>query len=394
MTQHDLKIRLTGAEILRDDRLELGEITIEDGLFSENPCSIDIDASGYYVLPGIIDLHGDAFERHLAPRPTAPFAPEIGLRSTECELLANGVTTAYLAQSWSWEGGYRSPEATETLMKAVAAYRAHMQADMRVQVRFEYYLTHDGERLLQAVDKYDVDYVVFNNHLDQGILMADTKPERLANWAADNNRTGEEHLKLMLDAKATEPQVPDFIRSLGASFSERGIAAGSHDDDTPDTRDIFNSAGATICEFPINMETALHARACGNPILMGAPNVVRGGSQSGNIAAVDLIKADVCDVLVSDYYAPALSTAAWTLVDTGVLDFATAWKMISTNAAIARGWSSVGRVAPGQRADAVIMSKETRQIEGTIANGKLAFATGAFVNRMLGARQISQVAAA
>ncbi|MEO0341926.1 MAG: alpha-D-ribose 1-methylphosphonate 5-triphosphate diphosphatase [Pseudomonadota bacterium] len=391
---NDLTVHLTGADILRDGLTEHSDISILGGTFTDAPCGVEIDLTGYLLMPGIIDLHGDAFERHLAPRPSAPFAPEIGLRSTERELLSNGVTAAYLAQSWSWEGGFRSPSAAVNLMKVIDAYRPYMIADMRVQVRFEYYLTDDGDALLNAAQLYGVDYIVFNNHLDQGIEMVETKPQALANWAAQNKRTIEQHLELMFVAKATEPKVPDFILQLGSEFARLGIDSGSHDDETVETRNLFNGAGAKICEFPLNIETAAHARSLGNPILMGAPNVVRGGSQSGNIAATDLIREGLCDVLVSDYYAPALATAAWTLVNQRILNLPQAWKMVSSNAADAKGWTDRGWIASGQRADAVIINKETRQIEGTIAGGQIGYANGGFATRLLSGQMPRKIVAA
>ena len=394
MTKIDLNIRLTGGDILRDDRMEHSDISIAGQSFSDNASGTEVSLDGYYVLPGIIDLHGDAFERHLAPRPSAPFDPIIGLRSCERELLANGVTTAYLAQSWSWEGGFRSPDYSEGVIKSVAAFKPQMTADMRVQIRFEYFLTSDGHRLLTAAETGGVDYIVFNNHLDQGLEMVETRPQALANWAAQNKRTMEEHLQLMRDAKATEPQVPAFIHDLGKSFAQRGISSGSHDDDTPEIRHMFNGAGARICEFATNAETAAAAHDLGSPVLMGAPNVVRGGSQSGNIAAIELVRKDLCDVLVSDYYAPALATAAWTMIDNGDLDLVNAWKMISTNAADAMRWTDLGRIKDAQRADCVFINKETRQIEGSIAQGKVGFVTGEIANRFLGAHAHAHVVAA
>ncbi|MEM9715948.1 MAG: alpha-D-ribose 1-methylphosphonate 5-triphosphate diphosphatase [Pseudomonadota bacterium] len=393
MTNKNIQYRLVGAEVLRDDQIEVSDIAVTGGVFSDDPIVPAIDLSGYYLLPGIIDLHGDAFERHLAPRPAAPFDIEIGLRSTEREFLANGVTTAYLAQSWSWEGGHRSPDYAEKLMAAVAAYRPQMSVDMRVQIRFEYYLIEDGPRLLSAADAYGVDYIVFNNHLDQGLEMATTRPQALSNWAAQNKRTIDEHLQLMRDAKATEAHVPDFIQELGNEFAKRGIQSGSHDDDRPEIRTLFQNAHAKICEFPTNVETAQHARSLGSPILMGAPNVVRGGSQAGNIAATDLIDLDLCDALVSDYYAPALASAAWRLVDDKRLPLAKAWAMISTNAADALSMADRGSITTGKRADAVIINKETRQIEGTLTNGQIAFATAGFAQNLLSTSQTIAVAA-
>lgn len=111
-------LRLTGARALIGGEMCDQPITIADGRITEVPAP-ELDLAGYVVLPGIIDLHGDGFERHLTPRPTAPFDKRRALRSATAELAVNGVTTAWFAQSWSWEGGFRSGEATCDLLAAL-----------------------------------------------------------------------------------------------------------------------------------------------------------------------------------------------------------------------------------------------------------------------------------
>src|SRR6056297_4259346 len=123
-------MRLTGATVLRDGKMQTRSVAIEHGRISKGPFP-EVDLSGYLVLPGIIDLHGDAFERHLAPRPSAPFDKETGLASTDRDLAANGVTTAWLAQSYSWEGAHRGEDHAEALMTALDGYRARALTDMR-----------------------------------------------------------------------------------------------------------------------------------------------------------------------------------------------------------------------------------------------------------------------
>ncbi|MFN7222417.1 MAG: hypothetical protein ACK4MS_00180 [Paracoccaceae bacterium] len=104
---------------------------------------------------------------------------------------------------------------------------------------------------------------------------------------------------------------------------------GSHDDATAQMRGFYRGLRADVCAFATTFEAARTARAAGEPVLMDAPNVVRLGSQSGIIAAQGLITAGLCDALVSDYYSPVFAQAAWHLVDTGVMDLAAAWAMIS-----------------------------------------------------------------
>jgi alpha-D-ribose 1-methylphosphonate 5-triphosphate diphosphatase len=104
MTRLPSSLRLTGAQVLRDGALCRRSVAIEDGRISKGPLP-EVDLRGYYILPGIIDLHGDAFERHMAPRPSAPVPTQRALRATDRDAAANGVTTAWRAHSWSWEGG-------------------------------------------------------------------------------------------------------------------------------------------------------------------------------------------------------------------------------------------------------------------------------------------------
>ena len=119
---------------------------------------------------------------------------------------------------------------------------------------------------------------------------------------------------------------------------------------------------------------------------MGAPNVVRGGSQSGNIAAVDLIRRGLCDALVSDYYYPALAQAAFRLVDDGILDLPGAWALISAHPAQILHLPDRGVIAPGKRADLCVINAQTRRVEATLVAGRLTHLTGEAAQRFLGAR--------
>ena len=106
MISHLSPLRLTGATVLRDGSLQQRSVAIANGLISKGPFPA-VDLTGYLILPGIIDLHGDAFERHMAPRTGVHFPMETALRATDADAAASGVTTAWLAQGWSWEGSCR-----------------------------------------------------------------------------------------------------------------------------------------------------------------------------------------------------------------------------------------------------------------------------------------------
>lgn len=377
-------LRLTGAQVLHESGLQDTDLCLADGLITETSPATEIDLRGYLVLPGIIDLHGDGFEHHLSPRPTAPFDKRRALMSAASELAVNGITTAWLAQSWSWEGGFRSGKASQDLLAALDQARSEIALDMRVQIRLETHILPEHDAVRAAVALYGVDYIVFNNHLPEAVELAENRPERFAQWAAQQGRDGAALMAIVRKAQEQDPQVPEALRILAQDFAALGVRMGSHDDATPETRAFFREIGARVCEFPTTVAAAQAAREAGDPIVMGAPNVVRGGSQSGNIAATDLIETGLCDGLVSDYYYPALKQAAWTVADRGLGDFASAWRMISTGAADIAGLSDRGRLEPGQRADIVVLNPQTRRVEMTLGAGRVAHLSGDIARRIMG----------
>ena len=272
-------LRLTGATILRDGALQQRSIAFSEGRITRGPLP-EVDLTGYLILPGIIDLHGDAFERHISPRPSAPFALQTGLRATDRDAAANGVTTAWLAQSWSWEGGTRGPDFALSLMQALSDYRARdALTDLRLQIRCETHTVETEARLVEAVRHFGIDYVVFNDHLDEAEHMLAARPEEFHFWAKRLGRTSETHRAALLTAQRQRREVPRYLCRLAEQFDALGVTYGSHDDPDGETRETFSMIGAKICEFPTARPAAALARAVGDPILMGAPNVVRGGSQ-------------------------------------------------------------------------------------------------------------------
>lgn len=373
-------LRLTGARAMIGAEMRDQPITLAEGQISDGAAP-ELDLTGYFLLPGIIDLHGDGFERHLTPRPSAPFDKRRALHSAMAELAVNGVTTAWFAQSWSWEGGFRSGEATCALLEALSAEKAALLADVRVQIRLETHVTDAFAEVERAVAQHGVDYVVFNDHLPEAVEMADHQPARFAQWAAQTKRSAEEMLAIVRAAQAQGPEVPAALDRIAAAFQGLGVRMGSHDDGTAETRGFYRGLGADVCEFPTTFAAAEAARAAGEPVLMGAPNVVRLGSQSGNIAAQSLIEAGLCDGLVSDYYYPALAQAAWHLVDAGVMDLPAAWAMISAGPARIMGLTDRGHLEQGARADLIAVNAETRKVEMTISAGRLAHLSGGLAAR-------------
>lgn len=376
-------LRLTGARTLSEGRWTDAPVALAGGLIAEDGGDA-IDLSGFLILPGIIDLHGDGFEHHLRPRPTTGFPLRDGLASHDREAAAHGITTLWLAQGWSWEGGHRGPEAAEAVLEALAAWRPAGLTDQRVQLRVETHQTAEAAaRLTAAAQRFGIDYIVFNDHLAEGLEMQRSSPDAFGIWARKLGVAADDLARRLDAARAQAPFVRRSLGDLAGWCHRHGIRLGSHDDPDAETRLFHAMIGARIAEFPLNRAAAAAAQDMGDPVIMGAPNVVRGGSQSGNIAATDLIRAGLCDALVSDYHLPALPLAAWRLVDLGLMDLPRAWAMISTAPARIMGLTDRGQIAPGLRADLVVMDPDSRTIGATICNGRLIHASGAVALRLM-----------
>ncbi|TJZ64374.1 alpha-D-ribose 1-methylphosphonate 5-triphosphate diphosphatase, partial [Chitiniphilus eburneus] len=239
-----------------------------------------LDCGDYLVLPGIVDLHGDAFERQILPRPEAAFPLPLALADTDRQLVANGITTAFHGITWSWEGGLRGRENAIGIRTALARLKPRLAADHRIHLRWE---THN----LDAVDEIadwlatgHIDLLAFNDHLDmvQARLGDDGK---LRKYAERAGLSLAEFRALVARVEARADEVPAAIATLAGHARAAGVAMASHDDDTRAERECFQALGCTISEFPRTAEATAAARALGSPTVFGAPNVVRGGSHCG-----------------------------------------------------------------------------------------------------------------
>ena len=160
-----LNLDLIGAEVLGPNGLHRDGLSFADGVIVEAPVGRSVDLSGYLVLPGIVDVHGDGFERHLAPRRGAMKDMAEGLVAVEAELAANGITTATLAQFVSWEGGVRGLEFAEQVFSHLRDVAPSMVTDLRGQLRFETYQLELYDELPAKMTEWGLSYIVFNDHL-------------------------------------------------------------------------------------------------------------------------------------------------------------------------------------------------------------------------------------
>lgn len=381
-----LNVTLRGAEVLWPEGLGKGDLHLADGVISQVPSRHVVDLSGFMVLPGIVDLHGDGFERHLAPRRGAMKDLGQGLIAAEAEIAANGITTATLAQFLSWEGGLRGADFAERVFAALAEVRPLVTTDLRTQLRFEVSLLDDYAKAEAMVARHGIDYVVFNDHLPHDALSAGKRPPGLTGQALRIGRNPEKHLETLLDLHAGMDRVAPALDALSQRLIARGVRLGSHDDRTPQDRIAARARGISIAEFPETQAVAEFARQGGDAVIMGAPNLVRGGSHKGNVSALEMVALGLVDALASDYHYPSLKSAAFLLADGGLCDLAAAWALISSRPARILGLTDRGTLRPGARADLVVLEPVRRRVMATIAGGQVSYLTGEAATRLLVAR--------
>ncbi|MFN5278450.1 alpha-D-ribose 1-methylphosphonate 5-triphosphate diphosphatase [Bradyrhizobium sp.] len=347
---------------LRTAGRDIGALDTEQGR-----AALHIDASGLLVLPGIIDLHGDAFERQMMPRPSVDFPTDVALIDSDRQAIANGITTVFHGTTWSWEPGLRSAENARKLLDAIEARRPQLAADTRFHLRHETHNLDAETEIIQWLSEGRIDLFAFNDH-------SNVKPKK-RNQLAERAGLSVEAINEMLDqVVARRPEVPASIARLAAAARAADIRKISQDANTPLMRQEFRALGATIAEFPVNEETARDAAAAGDFIVFGAPNVVRGGSHTGWTKASDMIAQGLCSVLASDYYYPAQLLAAFRLAADGILPLARAWDLISSAPARAAGLVDRGVLAAGRRADIIVVDDKVPlrpRIVAVISSGRL-----------------------
>lgn len=372
-------VTIRGGTVLTTEGLAETDLRLADGAIAAvgdgvaEVGDLMIDARGLYVLPGIVDLHGDAFERQIMPRPKVTFPFDVALHDTDRQIVANGITTAFLGLTVSWEPGLRSLDAGRGFVAAFEAVRPTLAADTRLHIRWETFALEAESDVKQWLELPSRPVFAFNDHTT-GSFRRRTDPVKLKSWAERAGIDDDAYRALLDAAWERRDEVDPAIERLAAAARQQGTAMLSHDDASPDVRAHYRDLGCHVAEFPLTWPTAEAARAVDEHVVLGAPNVVRGGSHIGAMDAADAAEAGVCTVLASDYYYPALLNAAFRLVRDNRLPLQQAWPLISANPAQAAGLDDRGELAPGRRADVVLVEAGDDgppRVRGTLAGGDI-----------------------
>ena len=354
-------------------------LPISDGIIQSPEAAataaLQIDATGLLALPGIIDIHGDAFERSIMPRPGVSFELHTALRDVDNQFVSHGVTTAFHGLTCSWEPGLRSIENTISMLDALDQQKTRFRCDMRVHLRHEVFNLDAEASILDWIASGRIQALAFNDHMRGIVLSVGVKSKKIKQMAQRAGLSDEDFMALIERVMANESHVSDSLARIAAAARAQGIPLLSHDDRDLKDRETYRALGCEISEFPMQEDVASAAIASGGMTVFGAPNVLRGGSHIGCPSAADMAQKGLCSILASDYYYPAILQAPFMLAERGLCTLAQAWALVSSNPAKALGLSDRGSLAPGKRADIVLVeaTQGEARLVATICGGELAW---------------------
>ena len=335
--------------------VQRGEITeISDGR-SNVPSAIDID--GDYLLPGFVELHTDNLEKHFAPRPGVSWPQVPAVLAHDAQLAAAGITTVLDALSVGDlnENSGRLQNLTN-MATAIADARDRdlLRADHFLHLRCE--VSHGG--MIELFEDYQDDvYVRLVSLMDHTPGQRQfTRLDKYAEYYQGTYGMSDDQLARFMDEKRVNQErysAPNRA-AIVERCRERGIPMASHDDATPAHVDEALDNGVTVAEFPTTVEAATKAHDAGLKVLMGAPNIVLGGSHSGNVSAMDLGQAGVLDIVSSDYVPSSIIQGVFRLWREGAKKtLPDAVATVSKTPADIADLTDRGEIAAGKKADLI-----------------------------------------
>lgn len=351
---------LTNARVVLLDEVVSGSVVVRDGRIADLDAGSTRhgeDLAGDYLLPGIVELHTDHLEQHFEPRPGTHWDPVAAVLSHDAQLGASGATTVFDAVRLGSTPNAKdaAPANAHRLAEAIdhAAGAGLLRADHWIHLRCEV----SAPDCLTSFESFEesprVRLASLMDHTPGERQYADLEAFRTYMVGKRHIRADQfdDHVAALKEASAVHA-APHRL-AIAERARERGIALATHDDATEAHVAESTALGVDIAEFPTTVEAARAAVAAGQRVVMGAPNIVRGGSQSGNVAAAELLELGYLHILSSDYVPASPLQAVVRLVATGALSMAQGVQLMSTNPAQAVGLTDRGEIATGLRADLV-----------------------------------------
>ncbi|ENZ7341999.1 alpha-D-ribose 1-methylphosphonate 5-triphosphate diphosphatase [Klebsiella aerogenes] len=357
--------------VLEDETID-GSLEVQEGriyAFAESQSRQPgaLDGEGGWLLPGLIELHTDNLDKFFTPRPKVDWPAHSAMSSHDALMVASGITTVLDAVAIGdvRDGGDRL-ENLEKMINAVeeTQKRGLNRAEHRLHLRCE--LPHHTTLPLfeKLVDREPVTLVSLMDHSPGQRQFANREKYR-EYYQGKYQLSGEQMQRFEEEqmALAATWSLPNR-QAIAAMCRERQIALASHDDATHEHVAESYRLGSVIAEFPTTLAAAQASRQHGMNVLMGAPNIVRGGSHSGNVAAHQLAASGLLDILSSDYYPASLLDAAFRIADSddNAFTLAQAVRLVSKHPAQALGLHDRGVIAEGKRADLVLAHRRGEHV--------------------------------
>jgi alpha-D-ribose 1-methylphosphonate 5-triphosphate diphosphatase len=322
-----------------------------------------INAKGGYISPGFIDIHSDYIESIVSPRPTSMMDVNISLREAEKILISHGITTMFHSLSFYREDIFthkpmRYPENVQRLVDAIDATHNELHLIRhRLHARFEIDNIGEVDRLVENIENGKVHLLSFMDHTPGQGQYRDLEVFR-DTLKGYSEITDEEVNVIIAERQSSQLMTMEKIKEVSDLAISKNIAVASHDDDDIKKLELVKSLGTTISEFPITLEVAKKAKELGLQTIVGAPNVLLGGSHSGNLSAAEAIENNCVDILCSDYYPAALLHAIFELSEKYGNDLHRMFMMVTLNPAKAvRMDDELGSIKPGKKADILIIER-------------------------------------
>lgn len=348
--------------VLADRVIEQGWVAFADGRIAEfgegDAPDGSEDAHGDLIMPGLIELHTDHLEAHFVPRPKVFWDPVAAVVSYDGQLATSGITTVLDSlRVWREQGAEEADGHAGLLADAIASARDAdlLRADHFLHLRCEIPMPSVVEEAMDLIGRPDVRLMSLMDHTpgqrqfrDEGKLRDYYRGKGAGKTDAQLDELFAQRFAYQKAYAATN------MRDIVALAHQYDIPLASHDDTTDENVADAIRDRISVAEFPTTMEAARGLHQAGIGILMGAPNVVRGGSHSGNIAAVDLAREGLLDILSSDYIPSSLLMAALQLpARIPAIDLAAAVRTVTKTPAEAVGLADRGEIAEGKRADLI-----------------------------------------
>lgn len=351
-----LKDRVVQGDLYwRDGRIE--RIVAADSGEQEMDADVRYDARGGYVIPGLIDIHCDAIEKEVEPRPRTLLPMDFAIRELEKKLASFGITTMYHSLSLGVGLSLGGDHLLTELVDRIRTYRAK-RAMIRHRIHLRYEISHlPGLPLAKRlIEDGAIDYMSFMNHSPgYGQYKA---PGSFEAYVMKNQGVNREEVQAIIDKLRIRLESVDRagLDDLAALATASGIPLASHDDDSRDLIEEAERIGMSVSEFPLNLPTAEYARERGLRVCVGAPNVLRGKSHDNNMRAMDAIVTGAADIVCSDYLPQALLAAVFKIADESALSLPEAVNLATLHPAQALGVSErLGSLESGKSADFIVV---------------------------------------